>query len=78
MCCCSKANEEVKGSAMPTMLDPTKKDPVCGMQVGPAKALSVDHNGEKTYFCSQGCATRFQADPDKYLQKNQVVPLRKS
>ena len=62
---------------MPTMDDPTKqlvKDPVCGMQVDPAKAISVDHNGEKVYFCSQGCATKFQADPDKYLQKNPTAP----
>ena len=67
----------MKGSTMPTMVDPTKqllKDPVCGMQVDPAKATSADHNGETFYFCSQGCATKFQADPDKYLQKKQVVP----
>lgn len=77
MCCCSKTKEEVKGSTMPTMFDPTKqllKDPVCGMQVDPAKSISVDHSGEKFYFCSQGCATRFQADPDKYVQKTQAVP----
>ncbi len=62
---------------MPAMVDPTKQlvqDPVCGMQVDPAKAISVDHNGEKVYFCSQGCATKFQADPDKYLQKNPTAP----
>ena len=77
MCCCSKANEEVKGSTMATMVNPTKqllKDPVCGMQIDAAKAVSVDHNGEKFYFCSQGCATRFQADPDKYLYTNEVIP----
>jgi P-type Cu+ transporter len=80
MCCCSKTNEEVKGSAMATMVDPTKhlvKDPVCGMLVDPAKAASVDQNGEKIYFCSHGCATRFQADPEKYLKKNQVVTPKK-
>jgi Cu+-exporting ATPase len=62
---------------MATMVGPTKqltKDSVCGMQVDPAKAISVDHNGEKFYFCSQGCATKFQGDPDKYLQKTQAVP----
>ena len=77
MCCCSKTKEEVRGSTMQTMVDPTKqllKDPVCGMQVDPAKAISVDHSGEKFYFCSQGCATKFQADPDKYLRKTQAIP----
>jgi Cu+-exporting ATPase len=76
MCCCSKANEEVKGSTMATMVEPTKqlvRDPVCGMQVDPARAVSVDHKGEKVHFCSQGCATKFQANPDKYLQTSQVV-----
>jgi Cu+-exporting ATPase len=76
MCCCSKTREEVKGYTMPTTVDPAKqllKDPVCGMQVDPAKSISVDRNGEKFYFCSQGCATKFQADPNKYLQTNQVV-----
>lgn len=61
---------------MPTMVDPKKqllKDPVCGMQVDPAKAVSADYKGEKFYFCCPGCATKFQADPDKYLAKNQVV-----
>ncbi|WP_434557161.1 heavy metal translocating P-type ATPase [Tunturiibacter empetritectus] len=62
---------------MPMMVDPAKqllKDLVCGMQVDRAKAISVDHNREKFYFCSQGCATKFQADPNRYLQTNQVVP----
>jgi Cu+-exporting ATPase len=57
--------------------NPTKrllKDPVCGMQVDPARAVSVDHNGEKFYFCSPDCATRFQADPDKFIHANQEVP----
>lgn len=79
MCCCTKMNEVVRCSTMPTMVDPTKqllKDLVCGMQVDPAKAISVDHSGEKFYFCSKGCATKFQADPDKYLQKTQAVPTR--
>ncbi len=62
---------------MATMVNPTKqltKDPVCGMQVDPAKAITVDHNGAKLYFCSQGCATKFQADPDKYLKPSQAAP----
>ena len=60
---------------MPTIVDSTKqtlKDPVCGMQVDPAKAASVDHHGETFSFCSQGCVTKFQADPDKYLQASQA------
>ena len=44
------------------------RDPVCGMTVDPARAAgSVAHQGETYYFCSKGCAAKFQADPGKYL-----------
>lgn len=43
-------------------------DPVCGMTVDPQKAAaSVEHAGARYFFCSQSCATKFQADPAKYL-----------
>src|ERR1035437_4551944 len=45
------------------------------MTVDPAKAASVEHQGTKFYFCCQGCATKFQADPAKYLQPKQAAPL---
>ncbi|HYL23705.1 MAG TPA: YHS domain-containing protein, partial [Burkholderiales bacterium] len=42
-------------------------DPVCGMKVEPATAAAeTEHDGHTYYFCSKQCATRFQADPDKY------------
>jgi P-type Cu+ transporter len=45
----------------------TDVDPVCGMKVLPEKAAaSVEHGGRTWYFCSQGCGTKFQADPQKY------------
>ena len=45
-------------------------DPVCGMSVDPAKpGAKVEHEGKPYYFCCQGCANRFQAEPAKYLQK---------
>src|SRR5690242_20667496 len=44
------------------------KDPVCGMSVDPARAKARnDHNGTTYYFCCDGCATKFRADPAKYL-----------
>jgi P-type Cu+ transporter len=44
-------------------------DPVCGMKVDPAKAAdTADHNGKTYYFCSKGCAVKFRANPDSYLQ----------
>ena len=45
------------------------KDPVCGMTVNPEKAAArLEHGGKNYYFCCQGCATKFQSDPEKYLQ----------
>jgi YHS domain-containing protein/uncharacterized membrane protein YraQ (UPF0718 family) len=45
------------------------KDPVCGMQLETAHApAQVDHNGLNMYFCSEHCAHRFTANPDRYLR----------
>jgi P-type Cu+ transporter len=45
----------------------TEVDPVCGMKVLPEKAAaSVEHAGRTWYFCSEGCKTKFQADPHKF------------
>jgi Cu+-exporting ATPase len=44
------------------------KDPVCGMTVDPNKAAAtVDYAGQPYYFCSKGCAARFQQDPRNFL-----------
>jgi len=46
----------------------TQIDPVCGMEVDTETArFSVEHDGQKYYFCSRGCMLDFQEDPDKYL-----------
>lgn len=43
------------------------RDPVCGMKVDPAQAAtSIEHQGSTIYFCSQGCAAKFRAAPEKY------------
>ncbi len=43
-------------------------DPVCGMSVDPSKGKpTVEHGGRTYHFCGQGCATKFQGDPDGYL-----------
>ncbi|WP_345786325.1 XdhC family protein [Halobellus salinisoli] len=42
-------------------------DPVCGMTADPETAPSVEHDGETYYFCCEGCAESFSADPESYL-----------
>jgi Cu+-exporting ATPase len=47
---------------------PKEKDPVCGMNVNPAKAAgSVEHARKIYYFCSTPCAERFRNEPGKFL-----------
>jgi len=51
------------------------KDPVCGMTVDPATARHrTEHQGEPFFFCSAGCKTKFEADPEKYLTPQEPPP----
>src|SRR3989304_5687202 len=46
------------------------RDPVCGMEVDPARAAHrVEHGGSAYYFCGAGCADRFRKDPQGMLAK---------
>ena len=55
-------------SALQTQAPDTAKDPVCGMSVKIATAkYSSDYKGTKYYFCSAGCKTSFDKEPDKYI-----------
>jgi len=50
------------------------KDPVCGMTVDPITAeAKVEHMGSTYYFCWDGCAQKFQADPERYLNPKPPV-----
>ncbi len=47
-----------------------ERDPVCGMSVDPATAKHVrQHAGKNYYFCCAGCAEKFKANPQQYLNK---------
>ena len=83
--------KSVEPSAGETMMDDHSKhshaaaatktaiDPVCQMVVDPATARSAEVRGQTYYFCSEGCRTKFVADPDKYLNaKPFVLPPRGS
>ncbi len=50
----------------------TAVDPVCGMTVDPqtAKHQSI-HDGHPYFFCCAGCKSKFEADPDRYINKDQ-------
>jgi putative ABC transport system ATP-binding protein len=43
-------------------------DPVCGMAVEQARAVSVEYSGRTYYFCSRGCSWEFGADPGRFAE----------
>ncbi len=48
------------------------KDPVCGMEIGPAGAAgSREHMGQTFYFCSSKCMEKFDKDPKAYMGSSQ-------
>jgi len=45
-------------------------DPVCGMEVDPAKAAGMSqYNGKSYYFCSDHCKKEFDKSPETTLSK---------
>jgi len=59
-----------------TIQKPQEHDPVCGMKVDPSKTVAnVENRGTTVYFCSQGCAAKFRAAPEKYLQAKPVTAV---
>ncbi|RYD89492.1 MAG: YHS domain-containing protein, partial [Sphingobacteriales bacterium] len=42
-------------------------DPVCGMRVAAKPERTIEYNGTDYHFCSAGCMTKFQANPQAYL-----------
>jgi Cu+-exporting ATPase len=61
-------HHEHAGAAAPVDGDHRVKDPVCGMMVDPHTTQHRATYGAKTwYFCSEGCRTKFTADPERYV-----------
>jgi YHS domain-containing protein len=59
----------------PKGVDNMEKDPVCGMQVNPAQAAAQrKHQGNTYYFCSPGCAAKFEQSPERYLAPQRDQP----
>jgi YHS domain-containing protein len=47
------------------------KDPVCGMMVDEKTAAGTsEYNGQTYYFCAPGCKTKFDQNPQRYVNKD--------
>jgi P-type Cu+ transporter len=52
-------------------------DPVCGMQVSEAQAAGQsEYLGEKFFFCSQDCKTKFDQRPEAYVVRTGTAARR--
>ena len=50
------------------------KDPVCGMKLSQRFArVRTGYHGKMLYFCSVTCKTRFEAEPERWLQKGSIA-----
>jgi xanthine dehydrogenase accessory factor len=48
-------------------------NPVCGVPVDIKNPKHViDYRGERVYFCCDGCKLKFEADPEKYMEKEKA------
>jgi len=49
-------------------------DPVCGMRVSEDSVHQAEHDGQRHYFCSAGCRSKFVADPQRFLDPASAAP----
>jgi YHS domain-containing protein len=49
--------------------DPSKADPVCGMEREAGWTDYTVYKNDTIKFCSEGCKMAFEARPEKYLSK---------
>ena len=43
-------------------------DPVCGMDVDPATAMTVEYDGTRYFFCEVVCAETFREEPQRWVE----------
>lgn len=59
--------EDGSVSEQPPGTGDTVIDPVCGMSIDPTRAAASRRRGQQTtYFCSDICLERYEADPDRF------------
>lgn len=51
------------------------KDPVCGMDIEPAKAAGrTEYKGQTYYFCGSKCKEKFDLSPEQYFDTSAGTP----
>ena len=64
------AEHEAVMAETTTQVASTSEQTLCPVMDAPInKALFVEHEGKKVYFCCAGCEKVFKENPEKYLAK---------
>jgi P-type Cu+ transporter len=50
------------------------RDPVCGMRLMPAQAITLKDEGFLYHFCSKACESLFREDPQRFLRPTKQAP----
>ncbi len=59
--------DETNTTTEGNVINPRVYDVVCGMDVtGLSELLESEREGEKFFFCGEGCSQRFQSNPNKF------------
>ena len=65
---CKKKTEPTEQTVKTKQVNTEQK--TCPVMDGPInKELYTEYKGKKVYFCCAGCKEKFEADPEKYLDK---------
>ncbi len=67
--CCSQSKAK---------LELVTTDPICGMTVAEDSERYFDFEVKRYLFCCDGCKTKFAENPEKYLAKTDVSPVKSS
>jgi YHS domain-containing protein len=51
---------------IPAQVSGEAVDPVCGMTVSTADAVTREVGGVTFYFCCESCAESFESEPDRF------------
>ncbi|MFX0156020.1 MAG: heavy metal translocating P-type ATPase, partial [Candidatus Hodarchaeota archaeon] len=50
------------------------RDPVCGMEIDPRKAIEYEYKGKIYHFCSPNCEIHFKRDPERFKNYDAMNP----
>jgi len=68
-----KMKEQIEEDAR--LMGQIEIDPVCHMEVIPAKSLDTEYRGRTYYFCSSNCKVEFERNPLRYItEEGEIRP----